>query len=64
MAIFLLMVHSVSGKYLEHHLAMLLRIRILKVLMCYYHVTENIRKKCKPYISNREDVYDELKAYL
>ena len=28
-----LMVHSVSGKYLEHHLAMLLRIRILKVLM-------------------------------
>ena len=34
----------------------------IEVLMCYYHVTENIRKKCKPYISNREDVYDELKA--
>ena len=30
--------------------------------MCYYHVTENIRKKCKQYIDNREDVYEELKA--
>jgi hypothetical protein len=34
----------------------------VEVLMCYYHVTENIRKKCKQYIDNREDVYEELKA--
>ena len=30
--------------------------------MCYYHVCENIRKKAYPLLSNKDDVYDELKA--
>ena len=34
----------------------------VQVLMCYYHVCENIRKKAYPLLSNRDDVYDELKA--
>ena len=34
----------------------------VQVLMCYYHVCENIRKKAYPLLSNKDDVYDELKA--